>query len=110
MGIHLYSAALDPDLEITGGGRVGVGERPVSKKKVFWPFEPQFGLKIRGGGVGWAPLLDLPLFWYNKSYCTWCMWLNLHAQDLVKFCHILQTGLSHSNEAHEGEPMDGNLK
>ena len=50
MGIHLYSAVLDPDLEITGGGRVGVGERPVSKKKVFWPFEPQFGLKIRGGG------------------------------------------------------------
>ena len=38
------------------------------------------------------------------------MWLNLHAQDLVEFCHILQTELSHSNEAHEGEPMDGNLK
>ena len=37
MGIHLYSAVLDPDLEITGGGRVGVGERPVSKKKFFGP-------------------------------------------------------------------------
>ena len=56
MGIHLYSAVLDPDLEITGGGRVGVGERPVSKKKVFWPFEPQFGLKIRGGGGRAGPL------------------------------------------------------
>ena len=39
---------LDPDLDIMGGGGVGVGERLVSKKKVFWPFEPQFSLKIRG--------------------------------------------------------------
>ena len=55
IGIHLYSAVLDPDLEITAGGGVGVGERLVSKKKVFWPFEPQSGLKIGGVPPGPSP-------------------------------------------------------
>ena len=34
----------EPDLEISGGGR-GAG----LEKKIFLPFGPQFGLKIRGG-------------------------------------------------------------
>ena len=34
----------DPDLEKRGGGGV--------QKTFFRPFEPQFGLKIRGGGTG----------------------------------------------------------
>ena len=88
MDIHPYSAVPDPDLEIRGGG----GAKAGLPKKFFGSFGPQFGPKIRGG---WAPLLDLPLFWCNKSYCTWCMWLNLHARELVEFYHTLQTGLSH---------------
>ena len=32
----------DPDLEVRGGGAV-------SEKKIFQPFRPQFGLKIRRG-------------------------------------------------------------
>ena len=36
---------LDP--EIRGVGGLGGG----LKKIVFWPFRPQFGLKIRGGGA-----------------------------------------------------------
>ena len=36
----------DPDLEMTGGGGWGGGVR--SPKKFFWPFGPQFGLKMRG--------------------------------------------------------------
>ena len=46
------SAVPDPDLEIKGGG----SSRPLhnrggwSPKKIFWPFGPQFGLKIRGKG------------------------------------------------------------
>ena len=36
-----------------GGGGVGVG---AVSKKIFPPFEPQFGVKIKGG-----PPLDLPL-------------------------------------------------
>ena len=42
--------------KVEGGGGVGVS------KKIFWPFGPQFFLKIRGGG--WAPrapTLDPPL-------------------------------------------------
>ena len=42
-------AVLDPDLEIKGGGG-GIGVGAVSKK-MFPPFEPQFGLKIKGGGT-----------------------------------------------------------
>ena len=42
----------DPDLEIRGAQ----SSRPLHKgggspKNIFWPFGPQFGLKIRGGGV-----------------------------------------------------------
>ena len=45
MGIHPYSEVPDPDLEIGawGGGEAGLPQ------KFFWPFRPQFGLKIRGG-------------------------------------------------------------
>ena len=49
----------DSDLEMGGGGgreKVGAG----LQKKYFWPFGPQFGLKIRGGGT-WAIPLDPPL-------------------------------------------------
>ena len=35
----------DPDLQIIGGGGGGGGRSP---KNVFWPFGPQFGLKIVG--------------------------------------------------------------
>ena len=43
-----------------GGGEAG------SQKKSFWPFSPQFGLKIRRGPtppgpLPWAPPLDPPL-------------------------------------------------
>ena len=39
----------DPDLEKGGGG----GGHPPN---FFWPFEPQFGLKIGVGGGGVGPL------------------------------------------------------
>ena len=39
-------AVLDPDLEIRGGGGL--------QKNVFWPFGPQYGLRM-GGGVSLAP-------------------------------------------------------
>ena len=41
-------AVLDPEPEIRGGGGGGKAQYP---KNFFWPFGPQFGLKI-GGGVG----------------------------------------------------------
>ena len=54
------NARADPDFQIRRRGvGVGVGSK---KKRLFRPFGPQFGLKIRGGG--WAirdPPLDLPL-------------------------------------------------
>ena len=37
-----------------------------SAKPLFRPFEPQFGLKIRGTLVPWTPLLDPPLL-----FCCW---------------------------------------
>ena len=89
MDIHSYSAVPDPDLEIRGGGG---GRRPAHQKNFLGPSALSLVQKLKGG---WAPLLDLPLFWCNKSYCTWCMWLNLHARELVEFYHTLQTGLSH---------------
>ena len=52
----------DPDLEIRGGRQ---SSRPLGKggggdlqKTFFWPFGPQFGLKLRGGGAG--PLGPFP--------------------------------------------------
>ena len=39
-------AVLDPDLEIRGGGRGGL------QRNVFWPFGPQYGLRMWGGGGG----------------------------------------------------------
>ena len=98
-----------------GGGGVGVGERSVFKKTFFGllffgTFEPQFGLKIRGGGAGPLPWTRHCTGTTNHMACGACVILNLRAQDLVEVCHILQTGLSHGNEVHKGEPMDGNLK
>ena len=49
-------AVLDPDLEIRGGGRGGL------QRNVFWPFGPQYGLRMWGGGRGsWFPPLYPPL-------------------------------------------------
>ena len=45
----------DSDLEMGGGGGGGGRERRWGaglQKKYFWPFGPQFGLKIRGGHLG----------------------------------------------------------
>ena len=42
--IMYYITVADPDLHIRGGGGKGVS------KKLFRPFRPQFGLKIRGRG------------------------------------------------------------
>ena len=58
---------LDPDLEISwgGGGEGGL------QKNIFWPFGPQFGLKINGGGrTPRASPLDPPLSLHdtNVSY------------------------------------------
>ena len=39
---------VDPDPEIRGGG-------PWPQKKIFHPFGPHFGLKIRGGGGSPGP-------------------------------------------------------
>ena len=39
----------DPDFEIRGGKGVILRGGSLQKKFV-WPFGPQFGLKIRGGG------------------------------------------------------------
>ena len=61
---------LDPDLEIREGGR-GEGGEGGLQKNIFWPFRPQFGLKITGGGrTPWAPPLDPPLSLHdtNVSY------------------------------------------
>ena len=48
MAVFMSLAVPVPDLEIKGGGGGGVGVGAVSKK-IFPPFEPQFGLKIKGG-------------------------------------------------------------
>ena len=57
MNNSILGAVPDTDLEIKGGGG-GVARSP---KNSFWPFRPQFGLKIRGGGAPQAPPLDLPV-------------------------------------------------
>ena len=48
---------VDPDLQIRGGGGVGHPDPEIKGgpglKNVFWPFWPQFGLKIRG--LSWPP-------------------------------------------------------
>ena len=56
------NAMPDADFEISGGEGAVIqtlrqGGHPVSKKTFFWPFGPQFGLKITGGGAS----LDPPL-------------------------------------------------
>ena len=54
------NTVVDPDLQIRGGGGGGEGGkgRAQSQKKLFRPFGPQFGLKIRGGGQ--APMGSSP--------------------------------------------------
>ena len=45
------NTVVDPDLQIgKGGGGERRKGRAQSQKKLFRPFGPQFGLKIRGGG------------------------------------------------------------
>ena len=48
------NTAVDLDLQIRRGG--GEKRRARSPKKLFRPFGPQFGLKIRGGGRPPGPL------------------------------------------------------
>ena len=45
---------VDPYLQIRGRGRHPDSEirGVLVSKKIFWPFAPHFGLKIRGGGEG----------------------------------------------------------
>ena len=51
-----FFSVADPDFEMRGEG----GGR--SPRKIFWPFGPQFRLKIRGNLSPRAPPLDPPLF------------------------------------------------
>ena len=53
----------DPDLQIRGGGGGG------AQKKIFWPFGPQSGLNIWGGGAsppGPSPGSISGTFWALK--------------------------------------------
>ena len=96
MGIHLCNAVPDLYPQIRGGGG-GYGQSP---KNSVWSKNKE--------GAGPSPGSATVLV--QQIVLHVCTWLNLHARDLVKFCHTLQTGLAHGNEAHEGEPMEGNLK
>ena len=63
--VQLANPLPDPDIEISRGPghpdpKIRGGGVACLPKEFFWPFGPQFGPKIRGGG-GWAPPLDLPL-------------------------------------------------
>ena len=63
--LNNYSSAGSRPCDKVGGGRsfrpLDKGER--SPKKFFSPLGTQFGLRIKGGGVGpQAPPLDLPLY------------------------------------------------
>ena len=75
----------DPDVEIRGVGK-GRSSRPLDKgggggwavsNNFFWPFGPQFGPKIRGGGppgpsTGSASgLCDHSNKWYEKKLHFW---------------------------------------
>ena len=62
---------MDPNLQIRGEGaviqnlRLGWG----SLKNIFsWPFGPQFGPNMRGGGGGWPPRL-LPWIHHCRWHC-----------------------------------------
>ena len=50
--MQMYFPVADPDLQIKGGGGGGQPDPEIRggslQKKFFWPFGPQFGLKIRG--------------------------------------------------------------
>ena len=49
MAVFMSLAVPDTDLEIKGGGGGGALGWEQSPKKFSPPFEPQFGLKIKGG-------------------------------------------------------------
>ena len=50
-----YINIADTDILITGGGHPAIRGMPGLNKKMFRPFGPQFGLKIRGGGGPGSP-------------------------------------------------------
>ena len=54
--------------EKRGGGGGGAG----SQKKSFWPFSPQFGLKIRGGPTPPGPLPWIHHYYYCCCCCCCC--------------------------------------
>ena len=60
----------DPDLEIRGRGW-GEGGGGSVPKKFFGIFGPQFGLNIRGGGVGPSPgsANEQEGFWITLQVC-----------------------------------------
>ena len=51
----------DPDLQIRRGGHPDTEIGGVGLKKIFRPFRPQFGLKIREARAPRGPPLDPPL-------------------------------------------------
>ena len=58
--VQLANPVPDPDIEISGGPghpdpKIRGGGEACLPKEFFWPFGPQFGPKIRGGGVGPSP-------------------------------------------------------
>ena len=71
---HMFKSGSRPSDKGGGGGGTGPPEgMDLGSKKVFRPFGPQFGLNVRGGGVGrppWAPSLDLPLHFSFRYHHT----------------------------------------
>ena len=60
-----HSGGSRPSNKGGGGGGGGAGGR--IQKKFFWPFGPQSGLKIRGGGqIPQAPPLDPSLAHFGQ--------------------------------------------
>ena len=77
MNNSILGAVPDTDLEIKGG-------EARSPKNSFWPFRPQFGLKIRGGGGSPGPspgsaseeisaLFNLSCMYFTDSSYSWCI-------------------------------------
>lgn len=81
MNNSILGAVPDTDLEIKGGWK---GEAR-SPKNSFWPFRPQVGLKIRGGGRGSpgpspgsaseeiSALFNLSCMCFTDSNNSWCI-------------------------------------
>ena len=81
----------DSQLAVQGGWG---GGKASLQKNIFWPFEPQFGLKIRGGGVlgpspGSATVLlqqiILHMVHVVKSACTRSRRVLPHPADWVNY-------------------------